>query len=34
MMLRNNNMDLSGRVLLLRAGRNSFAEKVRGGPSQ
>lgn len=33
MMLRNRIVDLSGRVLLLRAGRNSFAEKVRGGPS-
>ncbi|CAF97624.1 unnamed protein product, partial [Tetraodon nigroviridis] len=28
MMLQNKNLDLSGRVLLLRAGRNSFAEKV------
>lgn len=27
-MLRNKNLDLSGRVLLLRAGRSSFAEKV------
>lgn len=31
MMLRNKNMDLSGRVLLVRAGKNSFAEKVRDG---
>lgn len=33
MMLLNKNLDLRGRVLLLRAGRNSFAEKVRAGPS-
>lgn len=32
-MLQNKNVDLSGRVLLVRAGRNSFAEKVRGGPA-
>ncbi|XP_029686613.1 transferrin receptor 1a isoform X1 [Takifugu rubripes] len=28
MMLRSSNIDLSGRVVLVRAGRNSFAEKV------
>lgn len=31
MLLRSNNVELSGRVVLVRAGRNSFAEKVRGG---
>lgn len=30
-LLQNNNIDVSGRVLLVRAGGNSFAEKVRGG---
>lgn len=34
MMLQNKNLELKGRVLLLRAGRNSFAEKVRAGPSR
>lgn len=34
MMLQNMNLNLTGRVLLLRAGRNSFAEKVRAGPSR
>lgn len=32
-MLRNKNLDLSGRVLLVRAGRNSFAQKVGGVPA-
>lgn len=30
-LLRNNNIDVSTRVVLVRAGFNSFAEKVRGG---
>lgn len=33
MLLRSNNVDLSGTVMLVRAGENSFAEKVRGGSS-
>lgn len=31
MMLQSSSVDLSGRVVLVRAGRNSFAEKVGGG---
>lgn len=31
MLLRRINADLSGRVMLVRAGRISFAEKVGGG---
>lgn len=32
-MLQDKNIDLSGRVVLVRAGRNSFAEKVCAGSS-
>lgn len=30
MLLQDKNIDLNGRVMLLRAGQNSFAEKVGG----
>lgn len=33
LLLLRSKVDLSGRVLLLRAGRNTFAEKVGGGSS-